>query len=510
MKIIFAAFITVLSIAALISGRTFAGNINTDGINGLPLTVAKESIDSDKGVVLQNVATAMNSENFGYTPTDFQNSTSFQTIKLELDNGIWNVDSGLQGGGNILSLCSNLNELVAIYFSGSGTGQLLLRPVGILTSGVEYHLKTSSNPNSGPVCNGNLPTSGLLSTGNAIEVTIPNNMSNDITLKINTIPIDTASQRLATIEYQYSANIITWAEEKIDNNTDFTTLYNTGKRTSDTTVSIAVELKTCQLDYPVNNNTTVDDKDVFRLTITPSNVTGISGMYIDKNLSGMCDVDLSDGCQPDNDNAPTYWSCTWDPADIVTDTKYTVKIKVDGQTIIKEKTFVLDAELVFDGTTEAPFTSLNVDNTEAKARTVALVTELLTGTEAGKWKLRGTNIYVPIIKHSSSGSTQTTFKFQSKDNGKNANQLRILVLCNDGSTELFGDSGIFTITPGTPLFFTSTMLASQLNCSVDNINGYAAVINFTTGEEDLFGYVTIIDNGIVSRVPLSTKSGVDN
>ncbi len=488
MKRIFIGFFAIMAVCCLMVAQASAGTISQTGDTAF--TVSSEAVEGTTDPLVVPIGDHIT----GYSPSAIPlGSLTDPVFNLTLSD----TNAALIVVDATLAICSAIGgdslDLIASFDTGSGTDSLIFSPSGSpsITNGVTYFLGTDGTEDCSDaavaadltldVPDGTTSMSMTLSAGTAATQVIH----------------DTAALAFLAVGPQYTGTVGTLANNEIDFETDFETLFGFTAPEVLTSDTIVVDLAFTAQDFGVNDATTADGADVLSCVVTPSDATPFDSFHIDADVSGSPPVagDLVDVCVPDDVVTPTMWTCTWGAADITADDEYWIEGNIPGDTPVPELTIGLDCELAFG------------DPTEAEDRTVANGTPILEDANGGALVFRGTSVYAPLSRHNSDGTLETFFKFQSRDERATANQIRAIVLCDGTGPSITEVVTVGTISAGTPFQFTSTSLAALLSadCTVNSVSGYATILNITSDAGDLFGFATMVTpDGNQRREPLST------
>lgn len=463
-----AVTLTSVFMVALFVPCVFAGSVYDTGEQSLTTyKVAKEVIEGGTSTSPVTVNVGSKMTGISYKPTDIPLGTlADPTVTYELSAGKWTVTGTPQ-------LCKG-TTLIATYQTGSGTNKLVFgNAVGSVDNGNEYVIKKQ----------GNNPCETPLAAGD-LKISIPPG-TDSVTLSVKTgaaatqVVHDTATGTLIEGKYQYSAAVDTPANAQIDYETGFKKLYEGGSVDNDL---VTVKVNYTGLDWNVNDTTTTNANETVKVTLKPTDISGISKVLFDKDLNGS--ISETETCTKDDQNKK--FVCTYDAKNITTTRSLDLKIFVDTTTVLSERSFTVDVDIDFA-------------DTAAKDRT------LLAAADAGKWTYRGTSVYVPLIGVNPDTGRETYIKLQSKDKTPAANLVRAIILASDGSL-VTADMG--QITAGTPLTITGSQLKDKVVAAGKTVgDSFAAILIVTTDEANLFGYANIIDPNGAKRVPLKISGG---
>jgi len=465
-------FITGIAFATLgllgVVPNLEAGTITDSNATTLStFTVAKEVVEAGTSENPVEVNVGNKITGIDYKPTDIPlGALSDPTVSFKLSAGKWIVNN------TNLQVCSRDGEVIAEYEGGNETHTLVFSGSGTtLANDVKYYIGYNNGTNN---CTALPP--------DALGLTVPPGTST-ITLTVNAgtaatqVIHDTASGTLIEVKPQYSAEVSKELDAEIDYEEDFKKLYDEGRSTENDNGTVTIKYE--NLNWGVNNTTT-DDNEIVTVVLEPSDISGISKVQIDPDFGS----NYTTNCTKDEDNQK--FTCTYNATDITGNKEATLKVIVDGTTVLAERDFKVDV-------------SLDFKDDEAKDE------NLLVDEDFGAWTYRGTAIYVPLIGVDPSTGRETYIKLQSKDTSPNANKVRAIILASDG-TLVTADIG--QITAGQPFVITGSDLKAKVEAAGKSVeDSFAAILVVTTSEENLFGYANIIDPNGAKRVPLKVKDG---
>lgn len=471
-------FLKYFAVSAFFIGtaavNSFAGDITQNGGDDLTTwTVAKEAVEG--GTSGDPLLSAIGGKiaDIEYTPSDIPLTTlSDAIVTYTLSAGKWmDVTSNVD-----LQLCDPDGNLVGEYDHGEGTNTIAF---------------TNTNAGSGIVSNSSAYTIGYNGgadcdsspAGDDIVISVPpGTTSQTLTVKagITSTQVihDEASGQLTEVTNMLSAAVSQKANAVIDFAEEFKLFYDNNE--GDDADSVAVEWTVEALDDYGADVSVADDR---AYSLVASDISGIDLVQVN-------------GVDCTETTATKTYTCTVSNNDITDGETDEIVIFVDGDTVLGERTFTITAQYAFD-------------DASMEDRTSANSTALLTTADAGKWTLRGTSVYVPLIK-TVAGKSETLIKLQSSDTTAGANAVKAQVLATDGSLV---SVSLGSITAGTPLDILGSAIKTAVTAagkSVNGTTGFAAVLNINAGADKLFGYGIVQDGTSQKRLPLNiTGSGFD-
>ena len=249
-------------------------------------------------------------------------------------------------------------------------------------------------------------------------------------------------------------------------------------------------------------NFSTNDAVVFSLSGTASALNGVAKVCYELGTLGTCGTVnafvLNSGA-----NLGTY-SASLNGLTAAGGTNKNITFVFDGATSLTARTWTLGGSLA---------TGTNVKNGHA----------LFSGLTIGSLTLNSTQYYIPLIKTTgptanfvytpaAAAAADTYIKLSSKNSANGTNGVTVSVLCNNYSGQNSPMSAAMSygsITPGTALVISGTQLAASAlaltpSCVVDGVGGYSAIVTVNAPNTDVFGYASIVENGLYKRVPVQT------